>query len=304
MSMNLKTQEYICALADTGSYSKAAQKLYISQPTLSISVKKIEESLGVALFTKVNQRIVPTYIGEKYIEKSRKMLALEKEFDEELGYYKNGSTGLLRIGVTLIMSPVILPGLLSAFVKRYPNVELKTVEENSSDLIPMLEQSRLDVILCNVRERPENFGYISLKKDHLLVALPPGNPANEHARFLSNMDFPWLDLKHLENNLFIVQKKNQNIRRYIDHALEYCQVSPLKMMEISITETAAQMAAEGIGVAFCMENYIKTFQTKKPLNFFLTGDINQYADFCLLYRHGIEDTDYFKEFVRLTKSLL
>lgn len=302
--MNLKTQEYICALADTGSYSKAAQKLFISQPTLSIFIKKTEESLGVPLFTKRGNQIVPTYIGEKYVEASRKMLFLEKEFDRELGYYKNGTIGLLRIGITLIMSPVILPGLLSEFVRRYPAIELKTAEENADDLMRLMEQSQLDVILCNARERPEKFGYIPLKKDHLLVMLSPGNPANEKARFLSSMEFPWLDLKYLENDLFIMQKKNQTIRTYIDRALEYCQVMPLRTMEISITETAAQMAAEGIGAAFSMENYIKTFHLKKPLNYFLTGDINHYADFCLIYRKELEETDYFKAFAEIVKSLL
>ncbi|MEG2733325.1 MAG: LysR family transcriptional regulator, partial [Clostridium sp.] len=82
--MNLKEQQYVCALAEQQNITRAAEKLFISQPALSIYIGNLEKMLGVKLFERVGKRFILTYVGEKYVEKAREMLRLEEEFGEEL----------------------------------------------------------------------------------------------------------------------------------------------------------------------------------------------------------------------------
>ena len=91
--MNLKEQTYVCVLAECGNITKAADRLYISQPALSIYINNLEKSLGTKLFERAGKRFVLTPAGELYVEKARKMLELKKEFDEAMAEIRDNKRG-------------------------------------------------------------------------------------------------------------------------------------------------------------------------------------------------------------------
>ncbi len=91
--MNLKEQTYVCVLAECGNITKAADRLYISQPALSIYINNLEKSLGTKLFERAGKRFVLTPAGELYVEKARKMLELKKEFDEAMAEIRDNKEG-------------------------------------------------------------------------------------------------------------------------------------------------------------------------------------------------------------------
>ena len=82
--MDLREQKYVCALADCGNLTRAAEKLYISQPALSIYIANLEKNMGIPLFERNGKKFALTYAGERYVERARKMLKLEREFNDEL----------------------------------------------------------------------------------------------------------------------------------------------------------------------------------------------------------------------------
>ncbi|WP_312429973.1 LysR family transcriptional regulator [Lacrimispora sp.] len=297
MLMNLKAQEYVCTLADSGTYSRASELLYISQPTLSMYIKNLEKSLGTPLFTKESKKMVPTFIGEKYLEASRKMLESEKEFEKILQSYQSGHSGFLRIGTYLRLSPLLLPPTMVAFIKKYPLVEIKITEDIFTILTGKLKSGELDLILCNHSSNLDDFSSIHIMDDHLLMALQPNHPAVENAKHLPGLPYPWLDLKYLKDDRFIIQNDDQMIRKFTDRALTFSQVIPKQVLKISNIETAVQMASEGIGPAFCMESYLKTFRTFKPVNYFLVGDVNVFANLSICYRKEFELNDFMEYFV-------
>ena len=97
--MNLKEQTYVCVLAECGNITKAAERLFISQPALSIYISTLEKNLGVRLFDRSGKRFTLTWAGEMYVEKARKMLDLKAEFDEGLAEITGERAGRLRSGV-------------------------------------------------------------------------------------------------------------------------------------------------------------------------------------------------------------
>ena len=96
--MNLKEQEYVCALAENGTITAAAKELFISQPALSIYINNLEKSLGVRLFERVGKQFILTYAGEQYVEKAKLILQLSHELDEKLKDITGNYSGRIRIG--------------------------------------------------------------------------------------------------------------------------------------------------------------------------------------------------------------
>ena len=116
--MNLKEQLYVCTLAQTGSLSKAAQLLFISQPALSLYISNLEKQLGIQLFDRIGKHFTLTYAGELYVEQAKKMLAMKETFDSKISELINGRCERLRVGIQSIrsanMAPYLLPRLESS----------------------------------------------------------------------------------------------------------------------------------------------------------------------------------------------
>ena len=304
MIMDVKVQQYICALADTGSYHQAAKLTFTSQPNLSIQIKKLEEALGLQLFYRKGKQVVPTYCGQLVIDSCRQMLELDKGLEQRLSLCKRNITGLLRIGTFLRLSPFLLPTLVASFLKKYPQIDVQITTGHLTELMQSLESGRLDIVLCNQMTLDPRFKYVQLKKDHLLLAVSPSNPAVEQSKHLKNFNYPYLKLDTLKEQRFILQENNQMIRQYTNAAFQYSNFQPLNTLVVTNIETAVQMASEGIGAAFAMESYINTIRTNKPINYFLTGDTNRYAYFCGCYAKERTLSEFFLYFISLMQHSL
>ena len=126
--MNLKEQQYIVTLAGCGSMTQAAKKLNITQPALSSYLAGVENSLGYPLFERTGKALRPTYLGELYLEKARKILALGEEFQQQREQVLHGYQGRIRVGIPIRRSPHLIPSALKIFRSRFPNVEVDFAE--------------------------------------------------------------------------------------------------------------------------------------------------------------------------------
>lgn len=175
--MNLKEQTYVCVLAECGNITRAAERLFISQPALSIYISSLEKSLGIRLFERVGKKFVLTCAGELYVEKARKMLALKAEFDEALSEIAGGKRGRLRIGVQLRRETWLIPPVLARFKREYPDIEVMIREGNHGELMQMFEAYELDLVLMNGADIKSGMQSQELFSEELLVAVPPPESA-------------------------------------------------------------------------------------------------------------------------------
>lgn len=263
--LDLKTPLYICTLAETENFQEASKRLFISQPTLSIAIKKIEEQIGEQLFIRTGKYVKPTYIGTIVIEKCRNILKEEENLKQELSKYHRGITGGFRIGTFLRLSPFIMPPVISDFMKKYPQIELQLSEMTVEQLFHSLDNRELDLVICTQSKPLKQFEYIPLIKDHILAVLPQSHPAIAYAKQIPGYNYPYLDLNMLKNELFILQRPEQMIRKLAEATFKYVGIQPQNSIIISNIETAAQLSAKGNGISFCMESYVKTIRTNKPV---------------------------------------
>lgn len=145
--MTLSQLEYIIAVDTYQNFSNAAEKCMVTQPTLSMQVKKLEKDLGVLLFDRSKNPIVATKIGKTIIEQSRIVLREAKQIQESIKEYKQNIGGNLQIGVIPTIAPYLLPYFLGPFSKKFPDINLEIKELKTEEIIELLHKDLLDAAI-------------------------------------------------------------------------------------------------------------------------------------------------------------
>ena len=300
--MDLKEQEYVVALAEYGSITRAAESLFISQPTLSIFLSRLEKRLGTPLFDKIGKKLVPTVAGELYVRRAKELLMIQGQFQGELSDLISGSYGRLRLGIHARRSAYLIPKVMVRFQAMYPNVDLSLWETGSADMEQRLLEGTLDLILSNRFLHADKLAFFPIYQDTLVAALSPSHPACKKAVMLPGHLRPWLDLREVKDEFFILQYPHQTTRLFTDQALRYSGISPKRVFYIQNMETAAQMAAEGVGIAFSVDSYAKHFTYEKPVYFFEVGDPDFSVQIALAHRKDAHIPKYMEAFIRLVRE--
>lgn len=147
--------EYIVALDTYKSFSLAADKCFVTQPTLSMQIKKMETDLGIIIFDRTKQPIVVTDIGRMIVEQARQVISESKKIEELIQWSKNSLTGDLKIGVIPSIAPYLLPMFLGDFARKYPGIKISVREMLTSEICDELKSETIDVgILATPLEIP------------------------------------------------------------------------------------------------------------------------------------------------------
>ncbi|WDF70129.1 LysR substrate-binding domain-containing protein [Sphingobacterium oryzagri] len=149
--MTLVQLEYIIAVDTYRSFVAAAEHCFVTQPTLSMQIQKLEESIGAKLFDRSRQPVVPTEIGEKIIKQARVILNESKKIAELLQEEKGELSGELKVGVIPTVAPYLLPDVLTTFLKKYPKLQLQIWEYTTERILQELKIGRLD---CGLLSTP------------------------------------------------------------------------------------------------------------------------------------------------------
>src|SRR6478672_11381306 len=149
--MTIVQLEYIVAVDTYRSFIMAAEKCFVTQPTLSMQIQKLEETLGVKLFDRSRQPVVPTEIGIEVIEQARRVLQESYKINEVINERKGEIGGELKIGIIPTIAPYLLPKVLGGFMEKYPKVKLSISELTTETIILKLKTGLLD---CGILATP------------------------------------------------------------------------------------------------------------------------------------------------------
>ncbi|MHB8209468.1 LysR substrate-binding domain-containing protein [Mucilaginibacter sp.] len=149
--MSLIQFEYIVAVDTYRSFVVAAEKCFVTQPTLSMQIQKLESNLGVKIFNRTRQPILPTEVGNDVIAQARVLLAEHQKIKEIVGSRNKELMGELKIGIIPTIAPYILPKIITQFMEKYPHVKLVMWEETTEQII---QQLKLGMIDCGILSTP------------------------------------------------------------------------------------------------------------------------------------------------------
>lgn len=203
---NFKQFQYVLTLAHEGSFSRAADTLNITQPSLSQYIKKIEREIGAELFDCMNGDVRLTDAGRAYIEIGRKMLDLEHQMEEKLSDIASYRSGTISIGISAHRSVALMPSVVKKFKKLYPGITLQIVEKNRHELIEATEHGEFDLVITTLSVDDTLFDSELLFVEENVIAASEPLPCRnlERRRFsvinagsLNHLSFAMLNEDHL-----------------------------------------------------------------------------------------------------------
>ena len=300
--MDLREQKYVCALAECGNLPRAAEKLYISQPALSIYITNLEKSMGVSLFDRSGKKFTLTYAGERYVEKALKMLELEEDFNREIYDIVCQTAGRLRIGVSQRRGSWLIPPVIAEYEKKWPKVELVIREGNLTVLNDMLKKSELDMIVLNGDDVSGGMESEILFEEEFLIAVPVRHPVNEKSEYVPGERYRKLKLEYLDGETLILHTPMQSSRNVEDALLKRHRVTPGRIRIIRSNETALQMVAEDLGITFMREGYAVNLKYKKPVNYYIMDTEHHKRTVVVAYKKGQALPDYMQSMVDILKE--
>lgn len=240
--MNLRELAYIIAVAETRHFGKAAQRCYVSQPTLSGQIKKLEEELGIAVFERTNRSVEITPAGEIIIAHARKIMEQTDAIRQIARSYRDPLAGSLRVGAIPTLSPYLMPLILMPLKKKYPQMTLILSEELTGILLNRLHKHEIDAALLATPTEDSNLESISLFDEPFWIAYP-----RQHA-FYTKESIRREDLEG-ENLLLLAEG-----HCLAEQAMEVCQLKArggqdgeLADLRAAGLETLLQLVSAGFG---------------------------------------------------------
>lgn len=259
---------YIYEVYKAGSFSKAAKRLYMTQPALSIAVRKTEEKLGTLLFERGTSPLRLTESGKKYIVTIQKIYEMEAEFKDELQKTKQMKTGKIVIGAASVCMTYLMPEVLELFSRKYPGIEVEVREESFCVLKNMIREDEIDLIM-ETDWFEDELSSVRLFQNYVLLAVPKqlikekallekGMTANQikENEFLFS-DAPKIILDEVIDIPFLTLQPRNEIYMRSRMIFHYYGKSPRMKMTFNQQNTAYQFARRGFGATLVSDTVIR-----------------------------------------------
>lgn len=237
--MNLRDLRYLVALADTRHFGKAAARCYVSQPTLSAQIKKLEEYLGVELIERQPRRVALTEIGEQLVARARRIIDDSDELLSMARGQRDPLSGSLKVALIPTIGPYLLPQIAKKLRKQLPKLKLMLYEYQTEPLLRALRAGEIDMGILALPVHADGVDTCKLFDEDFVIALPKGH---------SLSDKPSVKLNDLAGDSLLLLEDGHCMR---DQALDICSYADLdedQDYRATSLETLRQMVAAGMGV--------------------------------------------------------
>jgi LysR family hydrogen peroxide-inducible transcriptional activator len=242
--MNLRDLEYAVNIADLGSMARAAERCHVSQSTLSIQLKKLEESLGIEIFERAGRGLAPTEAGKAVLAIARTIMEEARRLEDVARNFHDPDAGRLRLGVFPTLAPYFMPKALPLICRRFPRLVPLLVEEKSPVLVERLLRGELDAALLALPVEDSRLEAVPLFGDPFLLACHKSHPLARKKQ---------VDIDDLRDQTLLLLEDGHCLRR---QALDVCQLSAAREnQEFRATslETLRQMVAANVGITLIPE---------------------------------------------------
>ncbi|HCS67528.1 MAG TPA: LysR family transcriptional regulator [Oribacterium sp.] len=282
---------YVKTTADMGNISKAAKKLFVTQPSLSQSLQRIEEGIGTKLFIRSSDGLKLTFAGEKYYQMACQVLKIYDDFSSEITDINNLKVGHISFGVTHHLGAIILPKFLPEYQRSYPGITIDIFEGSTEPQEQHLISGDLDF---SIMHAPVYGSYVNpsihyevLKRYPFVIAMSRKNPLVEKSVSLSGYPYPVLDVRLLADQPLLTLHKEQRIRHVTDSVLREAGIQPEIRLLCKNYMSLEKLAAEDMGVTMLPSEYVAANSFENPPAFFsIEASYPAYWDLCIATLKG------------------
>ena len=242
-------KKYVYEIYKERSFSKAAQNLYISQPSLSARIKKLEEQLGAPLFDRSTSPLKLTEFGEAYIKAAEEIFQIEQQMENHINDLNTLKSGHLAIGGSNLFAAYALPPIILRFQQKFPNIDIRLTEGNTAQLEEMLQNNTLDLVIDNYNYDSTLYDKTLYCQDDILLAVPKNLPVHEQlahyqlsyedilAQSYRQPDHPTVPLAAFCNTPFIMLTPGNDTRTRGDKLCRAAGFRPNIILELNQQST-------------------------------------------------------------------
>lgn len=311
-----KKYNYVYEIYKEKSFTRAAQKLYISQPSLSAAVKNIEQKVGAPLFERVGSGATLTQIGAEYIKAASEIMRVENEFAQRLNDIYGMQTGTLTVGGTNYLSSYVLPQIINRFTSAYPKITVNLVEANSERLGEMVQNEQVDIVIDSFDDTMDYYEGYPLASERILLCVPADIKVNNKLKkyqispdCVYNSDFdlssvPPVPIDEFANENFVLLKSGNDMYNRAMSVFEKNKITPKVSFSVDQLNISYALAGSQIGICFVTDTLLK--YGKFHDNVILYNINEEYGSRTLYvaYKKKKYCTKAMSEFINIAKSLI
>ncbi|WP_291637462.1 LysR family transcriptional regulator [Clostridium sp.] len=308
--MDFRKLQYMLKVAEEKSFSKAAQKLYIAQPSLSQYIQKLEQQLGVQLFDRSTNPLRLTYAGELYAETAKNILNLKDQLTNQMEDISNLKKGRLTIGLTTSRSTYVIPKVLPLFHEKYPGIDVVFLEGNSVKLENLAIKGITDISIMTLPIKENLFSYEPIFMEKILLALPMQHPAckkalaKHHEKQHIAHTYPEISLHELRDEPFILLKQHQKLHQIAIDLCKQAGFSPKVILESGSIEATQALVSTGMGIAFIPDSIALSPQTSIAPTYFQMKNLETTRTLVICYIKKRYLSRASQEFISIMKDVL
>ena len=277
-----RNKDYVLTIYETGSFTKASEKLFVSQPSLSATIKRLEDKIGAPIFDRSTNPVKLTEVGEEYVRYAKEIYKTEQSFVKYLTDRGNLISGKLKLGGSTFFSSFILPEMVSKFCAVYSNVELEIFEDTTKNLINKLKDGELDIILDNALIEDDKISSEIFIKEKLILAVPREFEINSKLKKYAitakqiikneHLNIDGVDLSEFKKQSFILLRHENDTGKRAEKLLKKYNVEPNVAFCIDQQITGYNLACMGMGISFIGDELVKRVTPTERLCFYNLQD--------------------------------
>lgn len=304
-----KGKEYVYEVYREKSFSKAAQNLYISQPSLSARIKKIEELTGFPLFDRSTSPLQLTEVGEAYVKASEEIFQIEQKMENYINNLSTLKMGNLSIGASNLFAAYVMPALITDFKQNYPDINIRITEGNTAQLETMLSNNSLDFVIDNYRYDSTMYNKELYCRENILLAVPKRFAENEKLeRYQLSYDdiknkkytddhSAAVPLKELSALPFIMLTPGNDTRIRGDRLCREAGFHPDIILELNQQSTAYMAASTQLGATFISDILVSQLPSFENLVYYKLGGKSAEREVFFYYKNHKYKTRIMAEFL-------
>ena len=304
-------KKYVYEVYKERSFTKAAQNLYISQPSLSARIKKIEEIIGEPLFDRSTTPLQLTEVGKVYIEAAEEITQIEQRVENYINDLAGLKTGNLAVGASTLFAAYVVPSLITQFNQKFPDVHIQLIEGNTAELEEMLGSNALDFVIDNYHYDSILYNKELYCEENILLAVPKHFAVNEELGMYQlsykniknknylNQKYPAVPLGRFADLPFIMLTQGNDTRTRGDRLCRNVGFKPNIVLEFNQQSTAYMASSTQLGATFISDILVSQLPTFENLVYYkLDGEEAKRKVFFYYKTHKYK-TGVMEEFVRM-----
>lgn len=278
-----KNKEYVLAIVEEKGFTKAAERLFVSQPSLSSSIKRIEEKIGSPIFDRSSTPVALTEVGKEYVRYALEIEEKEKDFSRYVSDHTNLLTGTIKLGGSSFFSSFVLPDMISDFNKKHPNIKFEIFEDSTKNLMNKLSMGSLDLVIDNAIPDDENILSSIYTSERILLAVPKKFEINEKLtkyRMVAEdvkkdehlKSALSVELDRFRDELFVLLNHENDTGKRAEKLFRKYEISPKVIFHLDQQVTAYNLSCTGMGISFVSDTLVKRIGASPDVYYYKLPD--------------------------------